>query len=84
MADTYPTFKLRLSSEQRTRWEHAAARQGRTLAAWIKHICDKEVHRLGLDRFTGGNPMEAVMNLKDGVKYLVRTVREDEVLQREL
>ena len=38
-------YELRLSTARRTRWEGAAGRAGKALAAWIKAVCDRASRR---------------------------------------
>ncbi len=38
-------YELRLSGERRARWEAAADRAGKALAAWIKAVCDRASKR---------------------------------------
>jgi predicted HicB family RNase H-like nuclease len=38
-------YELRLSKDRRERWEAAAGRAGKALAAWIKAVCDRASKR---------------------------------------
>lgn len=38
-------YELRLSKDRRERWEAAAGKAGKALAAWIKAVCDRASKR---------------------------------------
>jgi predicted HicB family RNase H-like nuclease len=38
-------YELRLSKDRRERWEAAAEKAGKALAAWIKAVCDRAAKR---------------------------------------